>query len=71
MEEQQLTQEQLLKKSILMNKIKIISNIVLILLGIGIAWYMISNVELLKILNQDVCKLCMNKTGAVCYKPLF
>lgn len=73
MEEVQPTNEQLLEqgRSILRyKKFILITNIILILVLIGIAYYVISNVELLKILNSDVCKMCMDKTGANCYLPI-
>jgi cell division protein FtsB len=54
------------KKQFLMNRMKVITNIILIAILLAIAIYMILNVEALKSLNGDVCKLCMQKTGAVC-----
>jgi len=50
-----------------MNRLKVISNVILILLFIGIFIYMIVNVETLKLLQGDVCQLCMQKTGASCW----
>lgn len=32
-------------------------------------FYIIKEVEAVKLLNYDVCKICMNKTGATCYLP--
>lgn len=50
-------------------KWNIITNIILIILFLIIFVYMILNVEELKLLNGDVCKLCMEKTKAICFSP--
>lgn len=62
------TEEELIKRNISMNKMKVISNIILIVVFIAIAVYIIVNVEAFKAVGQDVCKLCMQKTGATCIK---
>ena len=47
----------------------IISNVILILVIVGIGTYIYMNIESFKMLGQDVCALCMNKTGVTCFKP--
>jgi len=65
MEDKEL--KELTRKKIISNRLKIILDIVLIVLILAIAFYIIREIELFKMLNQDVCKYCMEKTGAVCY----
>jgi len=62
-----MEREEKLIKAYRMNRLKVISNVILILLFIGIFIYMIVNVETLKLLQGDVCQLCMQKTGASCW----
>ena len=59
----ELTEQELIKKNILMNRFKILMDVILILVLMGIAYYIFSEIEALKILGQDVCRLCMDKTG--------
>ena len=63
----EITEEELIKKNICMNKFKIIMDIILIIVLVGIAYYIVSEIEAFKILGKDVCKLCMEKTGANCF----
>ena len=63
----ELTEQELIKKNIQMNRFKILMDIILILVIIGIAYYIFSEIEAFKILGKDVCRLCMDKTGAVCF----
>lgn len=51
--------------------IQIIADLILIAIIIFISFYVIKNVELLKTLNGDVCKFCMEKTGATCMNLQF
>lgn len=68
--ESEPTQEQLLKRNIYLNKWKIITNWILIILILAIGIYVIKEVELFKQLGGDVCKLCSYKTGANCFLPI-
>lgn len=61
-------QKELLKKSIRMNRFKILMDIILILVIVGIGYYIFSEIESFKILGKDICELCMDKTGANCIK---
>ena len=63
-------EEELIKRKIRSNKWEIITNIFLIIVLLGIAFYVIKEIESFKILSQNVCKLCMEKTGAICYPPI-
>jgi len=48
-------------------------DIIRILLIIGIIVIiviLIKEIEAVKILGSDVCKICMNKTGALCQMPV-
>ena len=62
-------EENLIKKQIRINKIKIITDIILIVTILFLSIYIIREIELFKILGKDVCKMCMEKTGAICAKP--
>jgi len=64
----ELNEEELIKKNIRLNKFKIVADVVLIVLISFIAYYVIREIELFKILGQDVCRLCTEKTGASCFK---
>jgi hypothetical protein len=61
-----LTTDQLLQRKIKLHKYQIIADIVLVVVIIFIGLYIFNNIESLKVLNNDVCKLCMSKTGATC-----
>lgn len=47
-------------------KIKIIADVILIIVLSLIFIYVFSELENFKTLGQDVCKLCEQKTGALC-----
>ena len=57
-------EEELTKRKIRSNKWKIITNIFLIIVLLGIAFYVIKEIETFKMLSQDVCAYCIEKTGA-------
>ena len=61
-------QKALIKKNIKINRIKIIADVILIIVILGISFYIVSEIESFKILGKDVCKMCMEKTGATCFK---
>lgn len=63
--------EESLKKHIRINKFKIWMDIILILVLIAIGIYILINIEEFKILGKDVCQLCMQKTGSICYTNNF
>ena len=63
-------EEQIIKRKGLQDKWKIITNIILIVVLLGIAFYVIKEIETFKMLNQDICKYCMERTGAICYPPI-
>jgi len=66
----ELTQEELIKRKIQINKRKFIADIILIIVILIIAGYIINNIESFKAVGQDVCKLCQLKTNSICYsKP--
>ena len=65
-----LVEEELIRRKIRSNKWKIITNVFLIIVLLGIAFYVIKEIELFKMLNQDVCSYCMERTGAICYPPI-
>lgn len=48
----------------------LITNIILIVVILLIAFYVIKNIESFKMLNQDICKMCMQSTGANCFMPI-
>ena len=51
---------------IFMNVIRILT-----LFGVGVLIYiMVRNIEAIKLLAYDPCQICMNKTGATCFKIL-
>jgi SNF family Na+-dependent transporter len=64
------TEQEILKKNIKMNRFKVVTNLILIVILLGIAFYVIKEIELFKTLSQDVCKYCQLKTGAICYTPI-
>lgn len=64
-----LTREELLKLH-RRRKLNIITNIILIIVFISILCYIIYNAELIKVMNQDWCRLCTQKTGANCFKQI-
>lgn len=64
-----ITEEQY-KKLMRRKRIAIIADIALIIIIGLIGFYVIKNVELLKALNGDICKMCMEKTGAICSAPI-
>lgn len=45
--------------------------IFIVILLLFIIVYMVKNIEAVKLLAYDPCKICMNKTGAVCFVPKF
>lgn len=47
----------------------LIADIILIILISSLAVYLILNIEHFKTIGSDVCKLCMEKTKAVCFNP--
>ncbi|MBA7700351.1 hypothetical protein ES703_109062 [subsurface metagenome] len=61
--------EELIKKNIRINKIKIWADVILIIVFLLIGYYIFKEIELFKTLSQDVCRMCMEKTGAICFKP--
>ena len=63
-------EEELIRKKIRSNKWKIITNIFLIIVLLGIAFYVIKEIETFKMLSHDTCKYCMERTGAICYSPI-
>lgn len=42
--------------------------VMLVLLLFITLFVLISEIEAVKLLNYDVCEICMNKTGAICFK---
>lgn len=66
---EQLEQD-LINRKIKSNRFKVVTNIILIIVLLGIAAYVISNMETFKSLGGDVCKYCQLKTGAICYQPI-
>jgi len=69
MEQKQQPNEELIKKQIRINKIKIYADIILVIIFLLIGYYIFKEIELFKTLSQDVCRMCMEKTGAICLKP--
>ena len=52
------------------NKVQFMIDIARILLVFGLAiiiYILISEIETVKILGSDVCRICMNKTGCSCW----
>lgn len=52
-------------------KMQICADLVLILIIGAIGIYVFSEIESVKLLLNDPCQVCMNKTGAMCYKLMF
>ena len=62
-----MTDEEILRKKIRLHKYHVVADIILIAVILLISCYVYSNIESFKLLNQDVCAYCMEKTGAKCY----
>lgn len=58
--------EQLIRKQIRSNHMKIATNIVLIIVLVSIGAYVYVEIESFKTLGKDVCRLCEAKTGGTC-----
>jgi uncharacterized membrane protein YvbJ len=70
---EEITKEQIIEQGSRILKAKrivLITNIILIVIILLIAFYVIKNIEAFKMLSQDVCKLCMQSTGANCILPI-
>jgi hypothetical protein len=68
-----ITKEQIIEQGSRILKAKrrvLITNIILIVIILLIAFYVIKNIEAFKMLSQDICKLCQVKTGATCMLPI-
>lgn len=63
-----MKKEDLIKKQIKLNRRKLVADIILIIIIVALAIYIITEIEAFKTLGKDVCKLCMEKTGSICYK---
>ena len=63
-------EQDIINRNIRMNRFKVITNVILIIVLSLIALYVILNVESFKSLGGDICKMCMDKTGAICYMPI-
>jgi hypothetical protein len=48
----------------------IITNLILIALLLGVAIYVYINLEDVKLMAQDPCRVCEHKTGGKCFKGL-
>lgn len=59
-------QQVLIKKNIRLNKIRIVSNIILLIVFLLIGYYIYSEIDNFKTLSSDVCRLCEQKTGGKC-----
>lgn len=59
-------EEILLRKKIKSNRIKIIMDVTVIVIILGIGFYVWNNIEAFKALGSDVCRLCEQKTGGLC-----
>lgn len=46
-----------------------ICRVLLLIIAILILYRLITEIEIVKLLNSDPCRLCENKTGAVCIYP--
>jgi hypothetical protein len=44
-----------------------VCRILLLIVAILILYRLITEIEIVKLLNSDPCRLCENKTGAICY----
>lgn len=58
----------LLKRKISSNRMKLVADIILIIVLVGIFSYIYSEIENFKTLNNDVCRLCEQSTGGTCAK---
>ena len=47
-----------------------ICRILLLVAAIIVIIILVINIQAVKLLNYDVCEICMNKTGATCFMPL-
>ena len=47
-----------------------ITNIIMLVLLIGLMIYLFINIEQVKLLASDVCKICSQKTGTTCWKVM-
>lgn len=56
----------LLSRSIKINRRKIVFDIILIFVILGLGAYIVLNIEEFKTLQRDVCRLCEQKTGGSC-----
>lgn len=65
---EKLVNEDLIKRNIKLNRYKVITNIILIIIFLAIGFYIFHEIEAFKSVAGDVCKLCMQKTGANCIK---
>ena len=63
-------EEDLIKRQIRINRYKVVTNIILILVFLVITVYIIYNVETLKMLGSDVCRMCEKMTGGTCMKAI-
>jgi len=61
-----ITQEQY-EKLMRRKRIALIADIVLVVVLLGIGWYVWTNFETYKALQGDVCRICEKKTGGTCY----
>lgn len=59
------------EKKIKFHRYQIVTDIILIIVCVGIGIYVYNNIEQLKLLSNDVCKLCMIKTNSTCYPNSF
>ena len=59
-----MNEEELIKKKIRLHRWHIITNIILIIVFLAIGIYIFSEIENFKLLSQDLCRLCAEKTGA-------
>jgi len=62
----QIEQKALIKKNIQVNRRKIIADVILIIVILGIAFYVYTEIESFKMLGKDICRLCEDKTGGIC-----
>lgn len=67
MEEQEI---ELLKKKIRINRMKLVSDMILIFIFVLIGLYIYFEIENFKALGGDVCRMCEEKTGGVCVSSL-
>lgn len=60
----------MIKELMSLDKFIIFMNIMRIVTLIGVVFlifYIVKEVETVKLLNSDVCRLCVEKTGCQCY----